>query len=475
MTRRVRSLPIFLVFVWVSSLAVPSATGIPRPPGKSYALLIATNQYQHWEDLANPVPDMQALAEDLENIYDFEVEALENPTKKQIQAKLHEYRDRQFGPMDRLLVFFAGHGSFEEGAEEGYLVARDSLAEKDDPFFDSYLGYKDIIPLLDRFKVRHLLLMVDACFSGTLDKRIASRQRGGAPPGAQIGQYVSDKMRHTTRLFVASGGKETVDDGLAGQHSPFARGLLEGLRAYGGDDGVLHLQELMSNYVSPYAPTALSGGFESNEPGTNFFFFADPDLVNQRVPTESAPATAARTPTGLAATQMLPKGAVSIDLRAEAGVWSSGDVERRIRKLELRDSTWNPEGDVNNAFQTSSLDYDDVVVDWATGLMWQQAGSSYRMAWDEARAWIADLNERGYAGYDDWRLPTVEEIASLIEPAAGDEGLYIDASFDPEQVECWTADTDAESGDPWHVRFQKGHIRSFSRDPMFFVRLVRRD
>lgn len=464
-----------LLVVWAASWTAPSTAGIPRPPGKSYALLFATNEYMHWEYLANPVPDMRALAEDLKNIYGFEVDAVENPTLVQIQRKLQEYRNRQYGPMDRLLVFFAGHGAFEEGAEEGYLVARDSESEQDDPFYNTYLGYKDILPLLDNFKVPHLLLMVDACFSGTLDKRIATRQRGGGPPGGQIGQYVSDKMRHRTRLFVASGGKETVDDGLAGRHSPFARGLLEGLRAYGGDDGVLHLQELMSNYITHSAPTSLSGGFESNEPGTNFFFFADAELVKQRVPTETVDAGASRAPSGLAATTMVPKGGVSVELRAEAGAWSSGDVERRVRKLELRDSSWNPEGDVLNAFQASSLDYDDVVVDWATGLMWQQAGSSRRLTREEAEAWIADLNERGYAGYTDWRLPTVEEMASLIEPEAGDHGLYIDPTFDPEQVECWTADTNAESGDAWHVRFQKGHIRSFSRDPMFFVRLVRRD
>lgn len=472
MTARVRLVTTCLAFAGLLGWTAPTAAGIPRPPGKSYALLIATNQYQHWEDLANPVPDMQALAEDLKNIYDFEIDSLENPTLNQIQAKLQEYRNRRFGPMDRLLIFFAGHGAFDEDAEEGYLVARDSQSESVDSFYNTYLGYKDIIPLLDKFEANHILLMVDACFSGTLDKRIASRQRGGAPPGAQIGQYVSDKMRHRTRLFIASGGKETVDDGLAGQHSPFARGLLEGLRGYGGEDGVLHLQELMSNYVSPYAPTSLTGGFESNEPGTNFFFFADSDLVDQRQVTDDV---VTPSPAPGAAGPLLPKGAVSLELRAEAGAWNSSDIERRVRKLKLRDSSWNPDGDVPNAFQTSSLDYDDVVVDWATGLMWQQAGSAQRLAWDEAQAWISEINQDGYAGYTDWQLPTVEEMASLIEPEAGDGGLFIDSEFDPEQVECWTADTNEESGDPWHVRFQKGHIRSYSKDPAFFVRLVRRD
>ncbi len=51
---------------------------------------------------------------------------------------------------------------------------------------------------------------------------------------------------------------------------------------------------------------------------------------------------------------------------------------------------------------------DKVVVDHATGLIWRQNGSDNYMIWDVAKQWVRDLDSRGYAGYSDWGVPTVE-------------------------------------------------------------------
>jgi len=54
------------------------------------------------------------------------------------------------------------------------------------------------------------------------------------------------------------------------------------------------------------------------------------------------------------------------------------------------------------------------------------------MDWDKAKQWVRDLNSIGYAGYHDWRLPTLEETASLLESSNGN-GLYIDSVFSNKQ------------------------------------------
>lgn len=66
-------------------------------------------------------------------------------------------------------------------------------------------------------------------------------------------------------------------------------------------------------------------------------------------------------------------------------------------------------------YEVKSLNGDSVVTDHATGLMWHQSGSGKDMVWSEAKQWIKDLNNKGFAGYSDWRLPTVEEAISLLE------------------------------------------------------------
>lgn len=81
-----------------------------------------------------------------------------------------------------------------------------------------------------------------------------------------------------------------------------------------------------------------------------------------------------------------------------------------------------------------------MVVDNATGLMWHQSGSDERVGLVNAKQWIEKLNNKGYAGHNDWRLPTVEEAASLLESNIKNDGLKIDTVFSHKQEWIWTGD-----------------------------------
>ncbi len=95
-----------------------------------------------------------------------------------------------------------------------------------------------------------------------------------------------------------------------------------------------------------------------------------------------------------------------------------------------------------------------VVIDYATGLMWQQSGSSNSMTYAEAEKYVRDLNHQRFAGYNDWRLPTLEEAMSLMEPKKQGD-LYLDAVFDRRQRWIWTADKQS-AGVAWVVIFSNG-------------------
>lgn len=92
------------------------------------------------------------------------------------------------------------------------------------------------------------------------------------------------------------------------------------------------------------------------------------------------------------------------------------------------------------------------VSDMKTGLMWQ---FSYKMAENmrDVNAYVAQLNRQKFAGYSDWRIPTVAELASLIEekPSAKlDSGRenYLDRIFDANKY-CWylwSSDTVQDKG-----------------------------
>jgi len=112
-----------------------------------------------------------------------------------------------------------------------------------------------------------------------------------------------------------------------------------------------------------------------------------------------------------------------------------------------------------------------LVVDHATGLMWQQSGSPNSMFYADAEKYIRDLNNQRFAGYHDWRLPTLEETMSLMEPKAHGD-LYLDSIFDRKQRWIWTADEES-TGVALVVYFSSGYCNPLPITSLYYVRGVR--
>ena len=89
----------------------------------------------------------------------------------------------------------------------------------------------------------------------------------------------------------------------------------------------------------------------------------------------------------------------------------------------------------------------------------------------QARQWIAELNQNHYAGLSDWRLPTLEEATSLLEEKKMNGNLYIDPLFDRWQWCILTADT-LENHLTWVVA-SSGRVDWFDADvPHHYARPV---
>jgi hypothetical protein len=112
-----------------------------------------------------------------------------------------------------------------------------------------------------------------------------------------------------------------------------------------------------------------------------------------------------------------------------------------------------------------------VVIDYATGLMWQQSGSANYMSYADPEKYVRDLNNQRFAGYNDWRLPTLEEAMSLMESKRHDN-LYLDSVFDRMQTWIWTADKES-AGRAWSVYFGNGICNLFVIGGVRYVRAVR--
>ncbi len=127
---------------------------------------------------------------------------------------------------------------------------------------------------------------------------------------------------------------------------------------------------------------------------------------------------------------------------------------------------------IQHNYEVKTINSDRVVVDHATGLMWHQSGSDKYLGWRGAKKWVAKLNIKGYAGCYDWRLPTLEEAACLLEYSKI-FGRYIIPVFDNHQPFIWTGDTKRGGFEAWLVSFQSGSVYWLGTIHNRFVRPVR--
>lgn len=157
----------------------------------------------------------------------------------------------------------------------------------------------------------------------------------------------------------------------------------------------------------------------------------------------------------------VPKTAVV--LRKTPATLSKEQVKAMLVEKGFYDRNLNSDGKgITHNYVKQTIHSDKVVLDKATGLMWQRSGSPDGMTYDAAGKYIRDLNVQRFAGYNDWRLPTLEEAMSLIEPKELGEyslsvrgKLYLDPVFDREQSWIWTEDK-FSAGAAWVVGFGNG-------------------
>jgi serine/threonine-protein kinase len=114
---------------------------------------------------------------------------------------------------------------------------------------------------------------------------------------------------------------------------------------------------------------------------------------------------------------------------------------------------------------------DGTVTDRTTGLMWQQSGSEEPMCCGEVASYLNGLNQSRFAGYSDWRLPTIPELMSLLDSSKKNGMLYIDAVFG-KQCWCWSSDS-RDSNMAWGVDFIFGEVVWVTHNFDFWVRALR--
>ncbi|HBE40426.1 MAG TPA: hypothetical protein DDW27_04350 [Bacteroidales bacterium] len=181
-----------------------------------YGLIIAVNNYQdqNLESLDRPVNDAEKLYDILVSKYTFDpgnVKFLRNAVRQDIINALDELT-RKVTQKDNLLIFYAGHGVWNDKSNVGYWLPSDARLDSRDKWFPN----STLVDYLSEIRSKHTLLIADACFGGSIFKsRNAMLDRR---------ETVQELYNLTSRKAMTSGTLTKVPD-----RSAFTKYLIEKL------------------------------------------------------------------------------------------------------------------------------------------------------------------------------------------------------------------------------------------------------
>jgi hypothetical protein len=476
-----------------------NAKGIEKPfvYSKSYALLIGVSDYINdnkgeWEDLKEIPEELSRVKKALEH-QGFQVEEVMNPDSKELKATFEDFINNYgYNEHNRLLFFYSGHGHSRNNEgyfNKGYIVPVDApVPQKNEKgFARKALDMDQILTWSRKIEAKHAMFLFDSCFSGTIFQHKKS---------LPLQPYIYDANNHYVRTFITAGSAEQVVPAKSIFVPVFIRALAG--EADGDKDGYVcdyELAPFIYQEVQMYNPNQ-TPQFERhgdpNSPGSkkgSFVFVSDKHMQEDKKEIRRMEETrqllhmtrrynncmlidksnlketekvkilegfirdySRNNPYSIEDDKMREYVAKRIDF------WKVENREPTLRSHQLHNLLTFDRKNlpyIDHIYEEKAIKYDDIVIDHTTRLMWQRSGSPKPMRWKEAKRWVSELNDRGYVSYNDWRLPTVEEAASLLESSKRN-GILIDRVFDNRQKRIWTCDKKSPI-ESWYVDF-KGNL-----------------
>src|ERR1017187_648087 len=219
----------FDVFSGITALSLPDNPD-QLPFGRSVAFIVGVSRYKNLDPLPGVVQSVQQVRDYLlkDGGFDVVYELTDFDVKPNVRVRptlVKDYMLNRFatelGRNDRLLFYFAGHGT-DKNASTGYLLFRDASKDK---FDDNYLSTNDIREWSAVIRARHILFLLDACSAGF--------GFGAAPQGGDIGVLTALGESKSREIITAGTGRqETFDvEGASGTHlTAFGAAFLAALK-----------------------------------------------------------------------------------------------------------------------------------------------------------------------------------------------------------------------------------------------------
>jgi TRAP-type mannitol/chloroaromatic compound transport system substrate-binding protein len=190
--------------------------------GSYRALIIGIDDYKDKRipDLNTATNDAKAIAKLLKKKYGFKIDLMlgHKATKRAMYNALRKLA-ASVKPGESVLIYYAGHGEFDYQYNDGWWIPVD--AEAGNPL--TYMENVQVQKAMRSMKARHVLLISDSCYSGTLFGQARSI------PAVIKDKYYLNLYNEKSRWGMTSGNKTPVSDKGTEGHSIFAYQLLRAL------------------------------------------------------------------------------------------------------------------------------------------------------------------------------------------------------------------------------------------------------
>ena len=203
---------------------VPDAQAVTEAPGtqlkvatgKFYALVIGDSAYEQLPKLDTAIADAKSISSLLKKKYGFDTTTLIDANRYDVLSSLNEMRNK-LKPEDSLLIYYAGHGELDKINFRGYWLPID--AEPRSP--TNWISNIAVTDMLNAMPAKHVMVVADSCYSGAMTRSpFVERSDGGA---ANLSKLADGR----SRTVFSSGGLRPVLDGGGGDHSVFAKAVLD--------------------------------------------------------------------------------------------------------------------------------------------------------------------------------------------------------------------------------------------------------
>ena len=406
---------------------------VQSKPRQRTALVIGNSTYKAGA-LDNPVNDANDMAVRLKKL-GFEVILKLNVNKREMKDAVRLFDTKLRDKKGVGLFYYAGHGMQIKG--ENYLIPINATIKTSYDAVDESLNAGYVLDAMEASGNELSIIILDACRDNPFAQSLRSSKRGLAKMNAATGSIIA----------YATAPGNTAADGI-GRNGLYTKHLLININKPN-----LSIEEVFKNVrigvtkesnklQTPWEESSLMGNFQFLVPSESTVITEKSSIIKTT-------------------TKMLTASsnhrAAAINLRTTGKILSENDIKVMLIQHGFYDKRRNQNGKgIDNQYEVQIKNSTIVVYDATTGLTWQKGGAPTAMTLEKAQQYVKDMNVKKFAGFDDWRLPTVEEALSLMEKQPQNK-FHISPEFEYKINFIWTADR-TKNGRIWMAYFYDGMV-----------------